>query len=75
MTQEFTAKEIMTKARQIALLKSVQTHDRGIKFKYLDHVLVIDDDDYGCHVAIKIKLERTKKGSAKKEIYYEHEYL
>ena len=75
MYQEFTAKDILSKAQEIAVSTSSEIQDRGFKFKYIDHVLVVDNDDSGCFVAIKAKLERTKKGSSKKEIYYEHKYL
>ena len=75
MYQEFTEKDIMNKAKAIALLKSVKSHPQGVKFRYLDHCLIVDEDDYGSHTSIKVKLERTNKESKIKEIYYEHEYL
>tara|TARA_R110000744_G_scaffold242924_1_gene359969 strand:+ start:248 stop:475 length:228 start_codon:yes stop_codon:yes gene_type:complete len=75
MYQEFTAKDILKKAREMAVSQSLKTHDRGFQFKYIDHVLVVDNDDCGCSVAIKVKLERTRKGSPKKDMYYEHQYL
>jgi hypothetical protein len=75
MYQEFTEKDILKKARELAVSQSSKTQDRGFQFKYIDHILVVDSDDCGFSVAIKVKLERSRKNSPKKEMYYEHEYL
>ena len=74
MYKKFTAKDLMNKARSVALLKSVKAYPQG-KFKYIDHVLVVESEDYGDYTAIQVKMERSTKGSKIKEIVYENEYL
>ena len=74
MYKKYTAKDIMIKARNVALLKSCKKHRNG-KFKYLDHVLVVEYEDCGDYIVIQVKMERTANGSKIKEIVYENEYL
>ena len=74
MYKKYTAKDIMIKARSVALSKSVKQYPQG-KFKYLDHVLVVEYEDCGDYVVIQVKMEKTTKGSKIKEIVYENEYL
>jgi len=74
MYKQYTAKDLMRIARNVALLKSVKAYPQG-KFKYLDHVLVMEYEDYGDYTAVQVKMEKTNKGSKIKEIVYENEYL
>ena len=74
MYKKYTAKDIMIKARNVALSKSGNKSPQG-KFKYLDHVLVVEYEDCGDYVVIQVKMEKTTKNSKIKEIVYENEYL
>ena len=74
MYKKYTAKDIMIKARNVALSKSVKQYPHG-KFKYLDHVLAVEYEDCGDYVVIQVKMEKTTKNSKIKEIVYENEYL
>ena len=65
MYVQYTAKDLLRKARAVALLKSVKAYPNG-RFKYLDHVLIVDSEGWS---ALKIKLERTYKGSKLKRKY------
>ncbi len=71
MYKQFTAKDLMNKARSVALLKSVKEYPSG-KFKHLDHSIIVDEEGF---TALRIKLERSYKGSKIKEVVYENEYL
>jgi hypothetical protein len=71
MYVQYTAKDLLRKARAVALLKSVKAYPNG-RFKYLDHVLIVDNEGWS---ALKIKLEKTYKGSKIKEEVFEDEYL
>ena len=55
MYVQYTAKDLLRKARAVALLKSVKAYPNG-RFKYLDHVLIVDSEGWS---ALKIKFERT----------------
>ena len=74
MFKQFTDKDLLRKARSIALLKSVKSYPQG-KFKYLDHTLIVGYEDYGNDVAVRVKLEHSWKNSKCKEIVYQDEYL
>ena len=74
MYKQYTARDILKKARTVAITKSACKSPYG-KFKYLDHLLIVGDDD--CEfTAVRVKLERTygQKNNIK-EIVYEDEYL
>lgn len=72
MYTKYTAKDLMKKARSVALLKSFKEYPTG-KFKHLDHVIIVDEDGGGTY--LRVKLERSFKGSNTKEVAYEDEYL
>ena len=71
MYSKYTIRDLLIKSRSIALLKSVKEYPSG-KFKHLDHSIIVDEEGF---TALRIKLERSYKGSKIKEIVYENEYL
>ena len=71
MYTKYTIKKLLSKARSTALLKSLKEYPTG-KFKHLNHSLIVDEDGGSF---LRVKLERSYKGSKVKEVVYEDEYL
>ena len=71
MYTKYTIKRLLSKARSTALSKSLKEYPTG-KFKHLDHSLIVDEDGGSI---LRVKLERSYKGSKIKEVVYEDEYL
>ena len=66
-------KDLMKKARALALLLSVK--HTNYRYKHLDHVVIVEEEDYGNYTSIKVKMEKTNKKEKTKEVVYDYEYL
>jgi transcriptional antiterminator Rof (Rho-off) len=73
MHKQYTAKDLMKKARALALLLSVK--HTNYRYKHLDHVVIVEEEDYGNYTSIKVKMEKTNKKEKTKEVVYDYEYL
>ena len=73
MHKQYTAKDLMKKARALALLLSVK--NTNYRYKHLDHVVIVEEEDYGNYTSIKVKMEKTNKKEKTKEVVYDYEYL
>tara|TARA_R100000656_G_scaffold101172_1_gene73608 strand:+ start:254 stop:475 length:222 start_codon:yes stop_codon:yes gene_type:complete len=73
MHKQYTAKDLMKKARSVA--RSLSAKNTNYKYKLLDHVLIVEEEDYGSYTSIKVKMEKTSRKEKTKEVVYDYKYL
>ena len=73
MHKEFTESDLMKEAKEVVLLLNVKS--TNYKYNYLDHVLIVQEDEYDNYTSIKVKMEKISKKQKTKEVLYENKYL
>ena len=73
MHKEFTESDIMKEAKEVVLLLNVKS--TNYKYNYLDHVLIVQEDEYDNYTSIKVKMEKINKKEKTTEVVHENKYL
>ena len=73
MHKEFTESDLMKEAKAVTLPLNIKSPT--YKYNYLDHVLIVQEDEYDNYTYIKVKMEKINKKEKTTEVVYENKYL